>query len=108
MNDQQCDTVETVQCVDVQEEVCEEVEQEQECRTVEENRCSVTGVEVLFSLVFLVQQCQVQCDRGGVLPGRDPPGVRHQDGAGVRGRHSATADSGQQTAGCRRPTSGNR
>ena len=48
MNDQQCDTVETVQCVDVPEEVCEEVEQEQECRTVEENRCSDTEeVELL-------------------------------------------------------------
>ena len=50
MNDQQCDTVETVQCVDVPEEVCEEVEQEQECRTVEENRCSVTGVEEVLGV----------------------------------------------------------
>ena len=50
MNDQQCDTVETVQCVDVPEEVCEEVEQEQECRTVEENRCSGTGMEELFRI----------------------------------------------------------
>ena len=33
------------ECVTVNDEVCEEVEQEQECRTVQEDRCNLIEEE---------------------------------------------------------------
>ena len=58
------------ECVTVNEEVCEEVEQEQECRTVEEDRCNVIEEEYCRDVTrpVCITRTELECDETGPQP----------------------------------------
>ena len=58
------------ECVTVNDEVCEEVEQEQECRTVEEDRCNVIEEEYCRDVTrpVCITRTELECETPATLP----------------------------------------